>query len=91
MYLVLALTQLFAYVSGAYPYAYTTELLIKRARYGSFRHILRQEIGFFDREENSAGILTSYLSTETTHLASISGSTLSTILNAGMCKKFVIG
>ncbi|KAI6851651.1 multidrug resistance protein [Hortaea werneckii] len=38
------------------------------------------DIQFFDREENTAGALTSFLSTETTHLAGMSGVTLGTIL-----------
>lgn len=42
--------------------------------------MLRQDIVFFDKEENSTGSLTSFLSTETKHLSSISGATLGTIL-----------
>lgn len=54
---------------------------MKRARLASFRYILRQDIEFFDKEENSAGALTAFLSTETTHLAGLSGHTFGTILN----------
>ena len=46
----------------------------------AFRSMLRQDIAFFDRDENSAGALTSFLSTETKHLSGISGATLGTIL-----------
>ena len=42
--------------------------------------MLRQDIAFFDKEENTAGALTSFLSTETTHVAGLSGVTLGTIL-----------
>lgn len=42
--------------------------------------MLRQDVAFFDREENSAGALTSFSNTETTHLAGMSGVTLGTIL-----------
>ncbi|CAJ2499773.1 Uu.00g026260.m01.CDS01 [Anthostomella pinea] len=56
------------------------EKLIYRARSQAFRTFLRQDIAFFDRDENTAGALLSFLSTETKHLAGISGLTLGTIL-----------
>lgn len=81
MYLMLAFVQLLAYAGQGYCFAYCSERLIHRVRDLAFRTMLRQDIGWFDREENSAGALTSFLSTETTHLAGMSGSTLGTILN----------
>lgn len=42
--------------------------------------MLRQDIAFFDKDGNTAGALTSFLSTETTHLAGLSGVTLGTLL-----------
>ncbi|KAK9775197.1 putative P-loop containing nucleoside triphosphate hydrolase protein [Seiridium cardinale] len=57
-----------------------SEKMIRRARDQAFRTMLRQDISFFDRDENSTGALLSFLSTETKHLAGISGVTLSTIL-----------
>jgi len=42
--------------------------------------MLRQDIAFFDKEENTAGALTSFLSTQTTHVAGLSGVTLGTLL-----------
>jgi ATP-binding cassette subfamily B (MDR/TAP) protein 1 len=42
--------------------------------------MLRQDVAFFDRDENTAGALTSFLSTETTHVAGLSGVTLGTLL-----------
>ncbi|KAI9714737.1 MAG: GTPase-activating protein [Bogoriella megaspora] len=80
MYLMLSFTQLFSQAGQGIAFAYCSERLIHRARDRAFRTMLRQEIGFFDKEENTAGALTSFLSTETTHLAGISGSTLGTIL-----------
>ncbi|KAH8647770.1 P-loop containing nucleoside triphosphate hydrolase protein [Xylariales sp. PMI_506] len=56
------------------------EKLICRARSRAFRVIMRQDIAFFDQEENSTGALISFLSTETKHLSGISGVTLGTIL-----------
>ena len=81
MYLLLAFTQFVAF-NGQGAFAYTAEKLIYRARDRSFRLIMRQDIAFFDRDENTAGALTSFLSTQTQHLASLSGSTLGTILTS---------
>ena len=80
MYLMLAFTQILAFSIQGIAFAYCSERLIHRARDKAFRVMLRQDIAFFDREENSAGSLTSFLSTETTHLAGMSGVTLGTIL-----------
>ena len=80
MYLMLALTQILAFSVEGIAFAYCSERLVHRARNQAFRTMLRQDIAFFDREENSAGSLTSFLSTETTHLAGMSGVTLGTIL-----------
>lgn len=81
MYLMLAITQFIAYAGQGIVFGISAERLIHRARDRAFRSMLRQDIGFFDREENSAGALTSFLSTQTTELAGISGVTLGTILN----------
>ncbi|MCJ1293842.1 GTPase-activating protein [Xylographa carneopallida] len=80
MYLMLAFVQFIAFTGQGIAFAYCSERLIHRARDQAFRTILRQDISFFDREENSAGALTSFLSTETTQLAGISGTTLGTLL-----------
>lgn len=80
MYLMLAITQFIAFCGQGIAFAYCSERLVHRARNQAFRTMLRQDIAFFDREENSAGALTTFLSTETTHLAGMSGTTLGTIL-----------
>ena len=80
MYLMLALVQILSFSAQGIAFAYCSERLVHRARDKAFRTMLRQEISFFDKEENSAGALTSFLSTETTHLAGMSGVTLGTIL-----------
>ncbi|MCJ1466071.1 GTPase-activating protein [Pseudocyphellaria aurata] len=80
MYLMLALVQFLAFSGQGIAFAFCSERLVRRARIQAFRTMLRQDIAFFDREENSAGALTSFLSTETTFLAGMSGSTLGTLL-----------
>lgn len=81
MYLMLAFVQLIAWTTEGISFGYCSEKLIHRVRDQAFRTMLRQDVAFFDREENTAGALTTFLSTETTHLAGMSGSTLGTILS----------
>ncbi|KAL6712815.1 GTPase-activating protein [Lecanora helva] len=80
MYLMLAITQIISWSGQGIAFAYCSERLVHRSRDKAFRAMLRQDIAFFDKEENSAGALTSFLSTETTHLSGMSGVTLGTIL-----------
>jgi ATP-binding cassette subfamily B (MDR/TAP) protein 1 len=80
MYLMLAIVQILSFGAQGIAFAYCSERLVHRARSQAFRTMLRQDIAFFDKEENSAGALTSFLSTETTHLSGMSGVTLGTIL-----------
>jgi ATP-binding cassette, subfamily B (MDR/TAP), member 1 len=85
MYLMLGLVQLIAMITQGVAFAYCSERLIHRARDRAFRTMLRQDIAFFDEEENSTGALTSFLSTEATHLAALSGATLGTLLTCTTC------
>jgi len=78
MYLMLAFVQLLAFITQGIVFSHCAERLIHRVRDQAFRHILRQDIAFFDK--NSSGALTSFLSTEATHLAGLSGATLMMIL-----------
>ena len=80
MYFMLGMSQLVSFAVHGVLFAKCSERLVHRARDRSFRAILHQDIAFFDQEANTAGALTSFLSTETTHLAGISGVTLGTIL-----------
>jgi ATP-binding cassette, subfamily B (MDR/TAP), member 1 len=80
MYLMLAFVQFLAFCIQGIAFAFCSERLIHRVRDRAFRTMLRQDIGYFDMEENTAGALTSFLSTETTHMAGLSGTTLGTLL-----------
>jgi ATP-binding cassette, subfamily B (MDR/TAP), member 1 len=80
MFLVLAWIQFFAYSVKGVIFAKCSERLIRRVRDQAFKTMLRQDVAFFDRDENTAGALTSFLSTETTHVAGLSGAGLSTLL-----------
>ncbi|KAL1296520.1 hypothetical protein AAFC00_000029 [Neodothiora populina] len=80
MYFMLAIVQLLSFLIHGAAFAICSEKLVHKARLQAFRYMLRQDIAYFDKEENTAGALTSFLSTETTHLAGMSGVTLGTIL-----------
>ncbi|KAE8351679.1 P-loop containing nucleoside triphosphate hydrolase protein [Aspergillus coremiiformis] len=80
MFFVVGIAQFINLSINGAAFAICSERLIRRARSKAFRVILRQDIAFFDREENSTGALTSFLSTETKHLSGVSGVTLGTIL-----------
>ena len=83
MFFVIGIVQLITLSINGTAFAICSERLICRARSKAFRSILRQDIAFFDKEENSTGALTSFLSTETKHLSGVSGATLGTILMTG--------
>ncbi|KAL6698785.1 P-loop containing nucleoside triphosphate hydrolase protein [Trichoderma pleuroticola] len=80
MFIVLAVGMLISYSGQGIAFASCSEHLIHRIRDQSFRTFLRQDISFFDRKENSAGILTAFLSTEANNIGGLSGSALGTIL-----------
>lgn len=80
MYLMLAIVQFLAFCAQGIAFAFCSERLIHRVRDRAFRTMLRQDIQYFDRDEHTAGALTSFLSTETTHVAGLSGVTLGTLL-----------
>ncbi|GAB1320227.1 GTPase-activating protein [Madurella fahalii] len=80
MFLMLGLVMFIAFTIQGVLFAKCSERLIHRVRDMSFRSMLRQDVEFFDLDENSAGALTSFLSTETTHVAGLSGSTLGTLI-----------
>lgn len=77
MYLMLAFVQLLAFIFQGIAFSYCAERLTHRVRDQAFRYILRQDVAYFD--QNPSGALTSFLSTETTHLAGLSGITLMTL------------
>ncbi|KAI6574808.1 GTPase-activating protein [Pyricularia oryzae] len=80
MLLALGLAQLLFYAVQGTCLGVGSEKLTSRARGTAFRVMLRQEIAFFDREDNTTGSLTSFLSAETKHLSGISGIILGSIL-----------
>lgn len=81
MYVMLAFTQLLGYGVQGWAFAKCSERLVRRVRNRSLRTLLRQDVEYFDREENTTGAMTSFLSTETTHVAGLSGVTAGALLS----------
>ncbi|KAJ4859708.1 ABC transporter transmembrane region domain-containing protein [Trichoderma breve] len=79
MLLMIAVVQFIAYALQGAAFGFCSEKLIRRVRERAFRTILRQDVAFFDKDENTSGSLTAFLSTETTHVAGLSGVTLGTL------------
>jgi ATP-binding cassette, subfamily B (MDR/TAP), member 1 len=80
MFLMLALVELIALSGQGLAFAASSERLVRRAQSKAFAAILRQDIAFFDKKENSAGGLSTVLTTEATKLAGLSGATMGAVI-----------
>ncbi|KAK9449524.1 P-loop containing nucleoside triphosphate hydrolase protein [Limtongia smithiae] len=67
--------------SGA-AFGYTSAKLVRRIRFMSFRQMLRQDISFFDKDENTVGSLTGTLSRDAQSVEGLGGITLGKIIDA---------
>ncbi|KAK9235081.1 P-loop containing nucleoside triphosphate hydrolase protein [Lipomyces kononenkoae] len=70
-------------VTGA-AFGYSSSRLVRRIRHMSFRQILRQDIAFFDRDENTVGSLTGTLSRDAQAVEGLGGITLGKIIDAAV-------
>ena len=68
------------FAQGLFKYA--GEKAIRRIRFASFEAILRQEIGWFDEEENSTGALMSRLSDDASLVPGLTGQTFGAAVQA---------
>ncbi|KAK9368869.1 P-loop containing nucleoside triphosphate hydrolase protein [Lipomyces kononenkoae] len=84
LFFMMAFVEGMAFVVTNGSLAYVAQRLVRRIRYTSFRQILRQDIAFFDRDENSTGALTATLSRDAQSVEGLSGATLGQILNAAV-------
>ncbi|KAF8985644.1 hypothetical protein BGZ52_010321, partial [Haplosporangium bisporale] len=64
MFVVIAIVALFSNGISIYIFELIDEKMARRMRTLSFKAIMSQEMGFFDREENSTGALSSRLATD---------------------------
>ncbi|KAK9332421.1 P-loop containing nucleoside triphosphate hydrolase protein [Lipomyces starkeyi] len=63
-------------------YTYVAQRLIRLIRYQMFRRFLRQDIAFFDLDENTTGTLTMSLAREAQSIDGLSGATFGQIMNS---------
>ncbi|KAK9329587.1 P-loop containing nucleoside triphosphate hydrolase protein [Lipomyces starkeyi] len=82
LFFMLAFVEGIAFVCTTGFLAYVAQKLVRRIRYESLRQMLRQDIAYFDREENTTGALTSTLSKDAQSVEGLSGATLGQILNS---------
>lgn len=61
-------------------FGYAAQKMTRRVREACFRSILRQEMAFFDREENATGSLTQKLSSEASSIAGLTGQSVGALL-----------
>lgn len=80
LWLIIAIVEFFAFFGIAFFFGQCSEMMVRRVRLMTFRTIMRQEVAFFDKDENSTGALTTSLATQCTDLAGLHGNTLGTIL-----------
>ncbi|XP_072037232.1 ATP-dependent translocase ABCB1-like [Amphiura filiformis] len=82
MFLVLATTALISNILQNAAFGKSGEELTLRLRHLSFKAMLRQNIAWFDDDQNSIGILTTRLSTETSEVKGITGVRIGLIFQA---------
>ncbi|KAH7103350.1 multidrug resistance protein 1 [Auriculariales sp. MPI-PUGE-AT-0066] len=81
-FFLIAILSAFAISGQNYNFAHAAAILTGRVRSLSFKAMLRQDIEFFDRDENSTGSLTSSLSDNAQKISGLAGVTLGTILSS---------
>ncbi|KAK9246157.1 P-loop containing nucleoside triphosphate hydrolase protein [Lipomyces tetrasporus] len=84
LFFMLASVELIASICALGIFAYAGQKLVRRIRIGTFMQIMRQDIAFFDRDENSIGALTSTLSRDAQAVEGLSGATFGQIMNSVM-------
>ncbi|ORX89406.1 multidrug resistance protein MDR [Basidiobolus meristosporus CBS 931.73] len=82
IFLLIGVASFFAQLVQVSFFGISGERLTERLRNMLFACIMRQEIGWFDGENNSTGALVSSLATDATNVQGMSGSTLGSALQA---------
>jgi ABC-type multidrug transport system fused ATPase/permease subunit len=97
MFLILAIAAFLCNFIQIASFVISGEKLTRRVRSMCFRAILRQEIGFFDEEKHSSGVLISRLADDAYRVQGVTGQMLGSILQnlatfvAGLTIAFVNG
>lgn len=80
MFLMLGFVTLIAHGIQSSLFGHAAEALVRRVRRQTLNYMLRQDVSFFDKSENSPSALTASLAVETTQLTNMSGGTLGNII-----------
>ena len=84
MYLMMAFVALLSLGGRGAAFAKCSAALSRRFRMNLFAFIVSREAVWFDRLENSAGMLATLLSTEPENVAGVSGATLGTLVDGAV-------
>ncbi|KAL3815059.1 hypothetical protein ACJIZ3_016327 [Penstemon smallii] len=76
MLVILGLVSLFAYPSQSYLFGVAGNKLIRRVRLMSFDKVVNMEVGWFDKPENSSGVIGARLSTDAATVRGLVGDAL---------------
>ncbi|GBB93060.1 hypothetical protein RclHR1_02100009 [Rhizophagus clarus] len=82
MFLVIAIVSFLANLLQHYFFTLSGEILTKRIRTLVFTHLMKQEIGFFDEDENNTGALTSRLASDATKVEGLTGALMGNIVQS---------
>ncbi|KAK9331460.1 P-loop containing nucleoside triphosphate hydrolase protein [Lipomyces starkeyi] len=81
-YLIMGAIELICPIMAVGLFSYSGQRLVRRIRMRTLRQIVRQDISFFDRPENTAGSLTSAISKDSGAIEGLSGATLGQIISS---------
>ncbi|KAK9461529.1 P-loop containing nucleoside triphosphate hydrolase protein [Lipomyces oligophaga] len=84
LFFMIAVVSFISSIASLSLFAFTGQKLVRRIRFLSLRQILRMDISFFDRDENTTGALTATLSRDAQAIDGLSGTTLGQLLSSVM-------
>ncbi|KAK9469166.1 P-loop containing nucleoside triphosphate hydrolase protein [Lipomyces arxii] len=84
LFFMLAMVAMISSVTSLSLFAYAGQKLVRRIRLMALRQMLRQDIAYFDRDENTTGALTSTLTRDAQGVDGLSGTTLGQLLSSSM-------
>ncbi|ODQ68081.1 P-loop containing nucleoside triphosphate hydrolase protein [Nadsonia fulvescens var. elongata DSM 6958] len=81
-FFLVACVEFIAFIIMMFSLITSCEILTKKIRLRVFKHVLRMDIAFFDKEENSSGALSSSLMKDAQDVQGLAGATLGQIMNS---------
>ncbi|KAK9479735.1 P-loop containing nucleoside triphosphate hydrolase protein [Lipomyces japonicus] len=81
-YLIMGAIEFICPIMAVGLFSYSGQRLVRRIRMRTLKQIVRQDIGFFDKTENTAGALTFAVSKDAQAIEGLSGATLGQIFSS---------